>query len=71
MKFYKLPRLARDVTGLHYRPVLSDVFLPKLSERRRRLKFRLTLVKSLNYQSLRQNYFLSEIEWVVVRETAS
>ena len=30
-----------DVTGQHYRPVPSDVSLPRLSERRRRLKFRL------------------------------
>ena len=30
-----------DVTGLHYRPVLSDVSLPRLNDRRRRLKFRL------------------------------
>ena len=30
-----------DVTGQYYRPVPSDVSLPRLSERRRRLKFRL------------------------------
>ena len=30
-----------DVNGQHYRPVPSDVSLPRLSERRRRLKFRL------------------------------
>ena len=30
-----------DVTGQHYRLVPSDVSLPRLSERRRRLKFRL------------------------------
>ena len=41
VKFHKLPLLTRDVTGRHYRPVLSDVSLPRLSERRRRLKFRL------------------------------
>ena len=41
MKFHKLPHLTRDVTGQHYRPVLSDVSLPRLSERRKRLKFRL------------------------------
>ena len=38
---HKLPHLTHDVTGQHYRPVLSDVSLPRLSERRRRLKFRL------------------------------
>ena len=43
MKFHKLPHFTRDVTGQHYRPVLSDVSLPRLSERRRRLKFRLLL----------------------------
>ena len=42
-EFHKLPLLTRDVTGRHYRPVLSDVSLPRLSERRRRLKFRLVL----------------------------
>ena len=40
-EFHKLPHFTRDVTGRHYRPVLSDVSLPRLSERRRRLKFRL------------------------------
>ena len=39
---HKLPHFTRDVTGQHYRPVPSDVSLPRLSERRRRLKFRLT-----------------------------
>ena len=29
------------------------------------------LVKSFSCQSFRQNYFSSEIEWVVLRETAS
>ena len=33
--------LPGNVTGQHYRPVPSDVSLPRLSERRRRLKFRL------------------------------
>ena len=33
--------------------------------------FILTLVKSFSCQSFRQNYFLSEIEWVVLRETVS
>ena len=32
-----------DVTGQHYRPVPSDVSLPRLSERRRWLKFRLSV----------------------------
>ena len=41
MKFHKLPHFTRDVTGQHYRPVPSDVSLPRISERRRRLKFRL------------------------------
>ena len=41
MKFNKLLHLTRDVTGQHYRPLPSDVSLPRLSERRRRLKFRL------------------------------
>ena len=41
MKFHKLLQLTRDITGQHYRPVPSDVSLPRLSERRRRLKFRL------------------------------
>ena len=45
MKFHKLPHLTRDVTGQHYRPVPSDVSLPRLSERGRRLKFRLALVE--------------------------
>ena len=40
MKFHKL-HLTHDVTGQHYRSVPSDVSLPRLSERRRRLKFRL------------------------------
>ena len=44
VKFHKLPHLTRDVTGQHYRPVPSDVSLPRLSERRRRLKFKLDLV---------------------------
>ena len=43
MKFHKLPHLTRDITGQHYRPVLSDVCLPRLRERRRQLKFRLNL----------------------------
>ena len=43
-KFHKLPHFTRDVTGQHYRPVPSDVSLPRLSERRRRLKFRLLKV---------------------------
>ena len=30
-----------------------------------------TLVKSFSGQSFRQNYFLGEFEWVVLRETAS
>ena len=38
---HKLPHLTGGVTGQHYRPVLSDVSLPRLSERRSRLKFRL------------------------------
>ena len=33
--------------------------------------FILTLVKSFSRQSFRQNYFLSEFEWVDLRETAS
>ena len=41
----------RDITGQHYRPVPSDVSLPRLSESRRWLKFRvemnLTKVKLL------------------------
>ena len=41
VKFHKLLHLTRDVTGQHYRPVPSDVSLPRLSKRRRRLKFRL------------------------------
>ena len=45
MKFHKLLHLTRDVTGQHYRPVPSDVSLPSLRERRRRLKFRLNLYK--------------------------
>ena len=32
-----------DVTGQHYRRLPSDVSLPRISERRRRLKFRLEL----------------------------
>ena len=44
MKFHKLLHLTRDVTGQHYLPVPSDVSLPRLIERRRRLKFRLSLV---------------------------
>ena len=47
MKFHKLPHFTRDVTGQHYRPLPSDVSLPRLSERRRRLKFRLQI--STNY----------------------
>ena len=31
--------LGSDVTGQHYHPVLSDVSLPRLGERRRQLKF--------------------------------
>ena len=42
MKFHKLPHFTRDVTGQHYRPLPSDVSLPRISERRRRLKFRLS-----------------------------
>ena len=42
-KFHKLLHLTRDVTGQHYRPVPSDVSLPSLRERRRRLKFRLEI----------------------------
>ena len=34
MKFHKLPHFTRDVTGQHYRPVPSDVSLPRISERR-------------------------------------
>ena len=30
---HKLPHLTRDVTGQHYRPVLSHVSLQRLSER--------------------------------------
>ena len=41
MKFHKLPHFTRDVTGQHYRRLPSDVSLPRISERRRRLKFRL------------------------------
>ena len=44
VKFHKLPHLTSDVTGQHFRQVLSDVSLPRLSERRRRLKFRLRLI---------------------------
>ena len=40
VKFHKLRQLARDFTGQHYCPVLSDVSLLRLSERRRWLKFR-------------------------------
>ena len=48
MKFHKLPYFTRDVTGQHYRPLPSDVSLPRISERRRRLKFRLhTAVREL------------------------
>ena len=42
VKFHKLPHFTRDVTGQHYRRLPSDVSLPRISERRRRLKFRLT-----------------------------
>ena len=48
MKFHKLPLLTRDVTGRHYRPVLSDVSLPRLSERRRGLKFRLSAIQVID-----------------------
>ena len=41
VKFHKLPHFTRDVTGQHYRRLPSDVSLPRISERRRRLKFRL------------------------------
>ena len=41
MKFHKLPHFTRDVTGQHYRRLPSDVSLPRISKRRRRLKFRL------------------------------
>ena len=41
LKFHKLSHFTRDVIRQHYRLVLSDVSLPRLSERRRRLKFRL------------------------------
>ena len=44
VKFHKLLHLTCDVTGQHYRPVPSDVSLLRLSERRRRLKFRLSLM---------------------------
>ena len=54
MKFHKLPHLTRDVTGQHYRPVPSDVSLPRLSERRRRLKFRLLFLKPF-YNSLQRS----------------
>ena len=37
-----------DVTGQYYRPVPSDVSLPRLSKRRRRLKFRLYQSKLLS-----------------------
>ena len=40
-EFHKLPHFTRDVTGQHYRRLPSDVSLPRISERRRRLKFRL------------------------------
>ena len=43
MKFHKLPHFTRDVTGQHYRRLPSDVSLPRISERRRRLKFRLSM----------------------------
>ena len=43
VKFHKLPHLTRVVTGQHYPPVPSDVSPPRLSKRRRQLKFRLTL----------------------------
>jgi len=41
MKSHELPHLTCDITGQHYRLVLSDVSLPRLCERRRGLKFRL------------------------------
>ena len=45
-----------DVNGQHYRPVPSDVSLPRLSERRRRLRFRLPYnPKSKNSKEI--NYF--------------
>ena len=49
VKFHKLPHFTHDVTGQHYRPVPSDISLPRLSERRRRLKFRLIGQRSLKW----------------------
>ena len=40
-----LPHLTRDITRHHYCPVLSGVSLPRLSKRRRQLKFRLGYVQ--------------------------
>ena len=61
VKVHKLPHLTRDVTGQHYHPVLSDVSLPRLSERRRRLKFRLELSalrhKSMQIMSTHRGFF--------------
>ena len=42
-EIFKLPHLTCDVTGQHYRPVPSDVSLPRLRKRKRQLKFRLEL----------------------------
>ena len=49
MKFHKLPHFTRDVTGQHYRRLPSDVSLPRISERRRRLKFRLVKARVEGY----------------------
>ena len=42
VKFYKLPHFTYDITGQHYRPVLSNISLPELLSKWRRqlLKFR-------------------------------
>ena len=44
---------------------------PKIISNQTKSVFILTLVKSLSRQSFRQNYFLSEFEWVDLSETAS
>ena len=49
--------LGSDVTGQHYCPVPSDVSLPRLSERRRWLKFRLCSAMTFTYNTLNENIY--------------
>ena len=50
-----------DVTGQHYRPVPSDVSLPRLSERRRRLKFRPRQDLAWNLTKIFGKFLVAEI----------